>query len=104
MKRQFFVITFICLAQLMAAQTQYNNSGIAPSIAFIDKHHYISAAMQFNDYLPLIEGKRVGVVGNQTALSVTRIWWTHCFLWVLTFEKYILRNTVFEALPMQAPR
>jgi uncharacterized protein YbbC (DUF1343 family) len=39
-----------------------------PQIAFIDKTHYVSAAMQLDDYLPLIEGKRVGIVGNQTSI------------------------------------
>ena len=37
-------------------------------IQFIDKAHYISAAMQMEDYLPLLRGKHVGVVGNQTSI------------------------------------
>ena len=41
---------------------------VAPRLAFIDKEHYVSAAMQMDDYLPLIEGKRVGIVGNQTSI------------------------------------
>ncbi len=39
-----------------------------PGLAFIDKAHYVSAAMQTNDYLPLLEGKRVGIVANQTSI------------------------------------
>ena len=39
-----------------------------PSLAFIDKNHYVSAALQIDDYLPLLEGKRLGVVGNQTSI------------------------------------
>ncbi len=37
-------------------------------MAFVDKAHYISAAMQMDDYLTLLQGKRVGVVGNQTSI------------------------------------
>jgi len=40
----------------------------APRLAFVDKSHYVSAAMQLDDYLPLLEGKSVGVVGNQTSI------------------------------------
>ena len=83
MKRQFFAIAFFCLAFFTTAQAQIfkmedepNNRINAqepatlatPQIAFIDKAHYVSAAMQTNDYLPLIEGKRVGIVGNQTSI------------------------------------
>ena len=83
MKRQFFAIAFFCLAFFTTAQAQIfkmedepNNRINAqepatlatPQIAFIDKAHYASAAMQTNDYLPLIEGKRVGIVGNQTSI------------------------------------
>ena len=83
MKRQFFAIAFFCLAFFTTAQAQIfkmedepNNRINAqepatlatPQIAFIDKAHYVSAAMQTNDYLPLIEGKRVGMVGNQTSI------------------------------------
>ena len=39
-----------------------------PSLAFIDKNHYVSAALQIDNYLPLLEGKRLGVVGNQTSI------------------------------------
>ena len=68
MKRQFFAIVFFTLAFLMPAQAQTLKTDDKPSIAFIDKDHYVSAALQTNDYLPLIEGKRVGVVGNQTSI------------------------------------
>ena len=37
-------------------------------IQFIDKAHYVSAAMQMEDYLPLLRGKHVGIVGNQTSI------------------------------------
>ena len=39
-----------------------------PRLAFVDKAHYVAAADQLDDYLPLLEGKRVGVVGNQTSI------------------------------------
>ena len=41
---------------------------VTPQLAFIDKEHYVSAAMQLNDYLPLLQGKRIGIVGNQTSI------------------------------------
>ena len=83
MKRQIFAIAFFCLIFMAPAQAQIfkmdrdsNNrikaqepaNLITPQPAFIDKEHYVFAAMQMNDYLPLIEGKRVGVVGNQTSI------------------------------------
>jgi len=68
MKRQFFAIAFFCLAFLMPIHAQIFKMDDEPSLTFIDKEHYVSAAMQLDDYLPLIEGKHVGVVGNQTSI------------------------------------
>lgn len=83
MKHQFLTIALFCLAFTTIAQAQIfkmdnepNNRNKAqepallekPQLTFIDKAHYVSAAMQMDDYLPLIEGKRVGVVGNQTSI------------------------------------
>ena len=76
MKQQFYVIALLFCAFLSQCQAQVfkmdnepqKTSAPTPRLAFIDKAHYISAAMQLDDYLPLIEGKRVGVVGNQTSI------------------------------------
>ena len=68
MKRQFFAIAFFCLAFFTTAQAQIFKTDDEPALVFIDKAHYVSAAMQTNDYLPLIQGKRVGIVGNQTSI------------------------------------
>ena len=82
MKRQFFFVLLFCAflvqchAQIFKMEDEPNNRTNAqepatlstPQIAFIDKTHYVSAAMQLDDYLPLIEGKRVGIVGNQTSI------------------------------------
>ena len=83
MKHQFFTIALFCLAFMATAQAQifkmddepnYRNKAQEPAIlvthqlTFVDKEHYVSAAMQMDDYLPLIEGKRIGVVGNQTSI------------------------------------
>ena len=76
MKRQIFAIALLfcallpqCHAQIQKdlelTQTPIKENA---SLAFIDKDHYISAATQLEDYLPLIEGKRVGIVGNQTSI------------------------------------
>lgn len=68
MKRQFFAIVIFCLAFFTTAQAQIFKTDDEPALVLIDKTHYVSAAMQINDYLPLIQGKRVGVVGNQTSI------------------------------------
>ena len=68
MKRQIFAILCFCLVSLIPAQAQIAKTSDGSPLAFIDKAHYVSAAMQTNDYLPLIEGKRVGIVGNQTSI------------------------------------
>ncbi|MBR3493708.1 MAG: DUF1343 domain-containing protein, partial [Bacteroidales bacterium] len=49
-------------------KTQKPANLVTSQLAFIDKEHYVSAAMQLDDYLPLLRGKRVGVVGNQTSI------------------------------------
>ena len=77
MKRQIFVIALLfcallpqCHAQIQEPDTESPKTIIeedAP-LAFVDKGHYVSAAMQLDDYLPMLEGKRVGVVGNQTSI------------------------------------
>ena len=79
MKRQFFSIALLfcaflsqCNAQVFKTDDEPNTRKPAvsamPRHAFVDKEHYVSAALQLEDYLPLIEGKRVGVVGNQTSI------------------------------------
>lgn len=68
MKRQFFAILFFCWAFIMPAQAQSIKTEDEPNLTFVDKEHYVSAAMQLDDYLPLLEGKQVGVVGNQTSI------------------------------------
>ena len=77
MKRQIFAIALLfcallpqCHAQIKKTNTESPKTTIeedAP-LAFVDKDHYVSAAMQLDDYLPMLEGKRVGVVGNQTSI------------------------------------
>ena len=82
MKRQSFFALLLCafLAQAQAQvfkmdnepnnriKTQKPANLVTSQLAFIDKEHYVSAAMQMDDYLPLLRGKRVGVVGNQTSI------------------------------------
>ena len=68
MKRQIFAIALFCLVLMAPAQAQIFQMDDEPRLAFIDKEHYVSAAMQLEDYLPLIEGKHVGIVGNQTSI------------------------------------
>ncbi len=77
MKRQIFAIALLfcallpqCHAQIQKADTESPKTTFEEdtSIAFVDKDHYVSAAMQLDDYLPMLEGKRVGVVGNQTSI------------------------------------
>ena len=77
MKRQIFAIALLFCALLPQCHAQNEKADIGDtetfiygdtSLAFIDKDHYVSAAMQLENYLPLIEGKRVGIVGNQTSI------------------------------------
>ena len=68
MKRQIFAIALFCLVLMAPAQAQIFQMDDEPRLAFIDKEHSVSAAMQLEDYLPLIEGKHVGIVGNQTSI------------------------------------
>lgn len=68
MKRKIFSIALLFCAFLSQCQAQIFKIGDEPRLAFIDKNHYVSAAMQIDDYLPIIEGKRVGLVGNQTSI------------------------------------
>ena len=67
MNRQSFFALLFCFF-LMQTQAQIFKMEDEPKLAFVDKEHYVSAAMQMNDYLPLLQGKRVGVVGNQTSI------------------------------------
>lgn len=82
MKRQTFFVLLFCAffapaqAQIFKMDDESNirikaqepGALITSRIAFVDKAHYVSAAMQLNDYLPLLQGKRVGLVGNQTSI------------------------------------
>ena len=78
MKRHFFAITLlfcVFLSQCHAQVSPNHNEPASiitteqePLLAFVDKAHYISAAMQMDDYLTLLQGRRVGVVGNQTSI------------------------------------
>ena len=66
MKRQ--ILWFAGLFFLLSLASQAQNANYKPALGFIDKSHYISAAMQLDDYLPLLQGKSVGVVANQTSI------------------------------------
>ena len=74
MKKSILALALFCLACLMPVQAQIfkmddePQETTSPRLAFIDKAHYVSAAMQLDDYLPLLKGKRVGLVGNQTSI------------------------------------
>ena len=76
MKRQFFSIALLFCAFLSQCQAQIAKIDDEPQkasitshrLAFVDKAHYVSASMQFDDYLPLLQGKRIGIVGNQTSI------------------------------------
>lgn len=67
MKRQIFFIALLLalMPQLIAQTTETDKQS---GLSLIGKEQYVSASMQLDDYLPLIEGKRVGVVANQTSI------------------------------------
>lgn len=67
MKRQiFFIALLLALMPQLIAQTIETDK--QSGLSLIGKEQYVSASMQLDDYLPLIEGKRVGVVANQTSI------------------------------------
>lgn len=68
MKRQIFSIALLLLAFMPLAKAQVFKMDSDHQLAFVDKAHYVSAAMQLDDYLPLLQGKRIGIVGNQTSI------------------------------------
>ena len=68
MKRQIFSLALFLLAILPQAKAQIFKMNDEPQLAFINKEHYVSAAMQLDDYLPLLQGKHIGVVANQTSI------------------------------------
>lgn len=68
MKRQIFLFALLLLSISLPTQAQVFDRDSNSTLTFVDKANYVSAAMQLNDYLPLLEGKRVGIVGNQTSL------------------------------------
>ena len=45
MKQQFFAIAFFCLIIMAPTQAQVFKTNDKPNLTFIDKAHYISAAM-----------------------------------------------------------
>lgn len=76
MKRHFFSIAMLfcaflaqCQAQIFKTDEDAQRARLSsPFLTFVDKAHYVSAAMQTNDYLPLLQGKHIGIVGNQTSI------------------------------------
>ncbi|MBQ8957231.1 MAG: DUF1343 domain-containing protein [Bacteroidales bacterium] len=68
MKRQIFSFALLFCAFLSQTNAQIFKMDDEPRLQFVDKEHYISAAMQLDDYLPFLEGKRIGIVANQTSI------------------------------------
>ena len=68
MKRQIFSFFLLMLAFGSQAEAQIFEMDDEPSLRLIGKEQYVSAAMQMDDYLLLLQGKRIGVVANQTSI------------------------------------
>lgn len=68
MKRHHFSIALLVLAFMPLAKAQVFKMDDEPQLQFVDKAHYVYAAMQTDDYLPLLQDKRIGIVGNQTSI------------------------------------
>ena len=66
--KRIFVIVFFFLACTSWAKAQIFKMNETPRLDFVDQKHYVSTAMQLDDYLPLLEGKSVGIVANQTSI------------------------------------
>lgn len=68
MKRQIFLFAMMLAAFMLKAHAQVSELAELSQLTFVDKEHYVSAALQMDDYLPLIEEKKVGIVANQTSI------------------------------------
>lgn len=68
MKRQIFSIALLLLAFLPCAKAQIFKMDEEPELQFVDKAHYVCAALQVEEYLSLLQEMRVGVVANQTSI------------------------------------
>lgn len=68
MKRVFFLISTLLIICSTSLKAQIFKLDEGQKIAFVPKEQYVSAAQQMDDYLPLLKGKKVGVVGNQTSI------------------------------------
>ncbi len=68
MKRHFFSTIFILASFLLPLQAQILHMDNEERLTLVPKEQYVAAAQQMDDYLPLLEGKRVGVVANQTSI------------------------------------
>lgn len=68
MKHQIFSFFLLMLAFGSQVKAQLFKTDDEPSLRLIGKKQYVSAAMQMDDYLPLLQGKRIGVVANQTSI------------------------------------
>ena len=68
MKRQIISFAMLLLAFLPGVQAQIFKMDDKTELQFADKEHYISAAMQMEEYLPHLQEKSVGIVANQTSI------------------------------------
>ncbi|MBQ0130213.1 MAG: DUF1343 domain-containing protein [bacterium] len=71
MKRVFFLISTLLIICSTSLKAQIFKLDEGQKIAFVPKEQYVSAAQQMDDYLPLLQGKKVGIVGNQTSIIGT---------------------------------
>ena len=71
MKRVFFLISSLLMICSTSLKAQIFKLDEGQKIAFVPKEQYVSAAQQMDDYLPLLQGKKVGIVGNQTSIIGT---------------------------------
>lgn len=68
MNRNHILLLFLAFTAILPLKAQMSRTDSQTSVAFVDKEHYPSAAQQMADYLPLLKGKRVGLVANQTSI------------------------------------
>ena len=64
MRGKMRLIAFVIALLMMGCDAQSQTG----SITFIPKDRYVCGAQNTDDYLPLLEGKAIGVVANQTSL------------------------------------
>lgn len=68
MKKGITILAWLLIACSISSKAQLIKMNDGHHVSFVSKEQYTSGAMQMDDYLFLLRGKNVGIVGNQTSI------------------------------------